>query len=138
VLIWQSDKKQAMWIRIPGILIILAYLAPLAFPNLLIPLPLFKISALWLASTLVRQQLYEPSKTLNQELSDKNEDLKASISDLENERARIDRLNQELADANHYKSQFLATMSHELRTPLNAIIGYSELLMGPIYGALNK
>lgn len=31
-------------------------------------------------------------------------------------------------EANHAKSQFLATMSHELRTPLNAIIGYSEIL----------
>ncbi len=74
----------------------------------------------------------------NQELSDKNEDLEASISDLQSEKARVDRLIQDLADANHYKSQFLATMSHELRTPLNAIIGYSELLMSPIYGVMNK
>lgn len=137
-LVWQSNKKQAMWIRVPGILIAFAYITTLAFPNLPINLFLFKISALWIASALVRQQLYVPMKTLNQELSDKNEGLQASISDLEREKARVDRLNQELADANHYKSQFLATMSHELRTPLNAIIGYSELLMSPIYGVMNK
>jgi GAF domain-containing protein len=38
------------------------------------------------------------------------------------------RLNDDLAQANRHKSEFLATMSHELRTPLNAIIGFSELL----------
>jgi signal transduction histidine kinase/CheY-like chemotaxis protein len=30
-------------------------------------------------------------------------------------------------DANHAKSQFLATMSHEIRTPMNAIIGISQI-----------
>ncbi len=34
------------------------------------------------------------------------------------------------------KSEFLATMSHELRTPLNAIIGFSEVIMGKMYGPL--
>lgn len=31
--------------------------------------------------------------------------------------------------ANHAKSEFLATMSHELRTPLNGILGMNELLL---------
>ena len=35
-----------------------------------------------------------------------------------------------------HKSQFLANMSHELRTPLNAILGFTELLLDEIYGAL--
>ncbi|HEX5317729.1 MAG TPA: ATP-binding protein, partial [Stellaceae bacterium] len=43
---------------------------------------------------------------------------------------------EELALASQHKSQFLANMSHELRTPLNAILGYTELMVDGIYGAL--
>jgi len=39
--------------------------------------------------------------------------------------------------ANQHKSEFLANMSHELRTPLNAIIGFSEVLLQRMFGALN-
>ncbi len=44
-----------------------------------------------------------------------------------------DLYNQALV-ANSLKSQFLATISHELRTPLNAILGYTEMVLGGIYG----
>jgi signal transduction histidine kinase len=40
--------------------------------------------------------------------------------------------------ASRAKSQFLANMSHELRTPLNAIIGFSEVMLGRVFGPLGS
>jgi GAF domain-containing protein/two-component sensor histidine kinase len=37
--------------------------------------------------------------------------------------------NQQLQQANEYKSQFVSSVSHELRTPLNAIIGLTEMMV---------
>ena len=43
----------------------------------------------------------------------------------------------QLDQASKNKSEFLANMSHELRTPLNAIIGFSDVLLEEMFGALN-
>ena len=48
----------------------------------------------------------------------------------------VEQKGQQLAIANEHKSQFFANMSHELRTPLNAVLGYSELLVDGLYGAM--
>jgi signal transduction histidine kinase len=48
----------------------------------------------------------------------------------------IEAKSRQLAVASEHKSQFLANMSHELRTPLNAILGYTELIIDDIYGAV--
>lgn len=47
-------------------------------------------------------------------------------------------LYEQALNANHLKTAFLANISHELRTPLNAVIGYSEMLLEQVYGALNE
>ncbi|MFP6740262.1 MAG: PAS domain-containing protein, partial [Alphaproteobacteria bacterium] len=40
--------------------------------------------------------------------------------------------------ANRTQSEFLANMSHELRTPLNAVIGFSEIIMGEMFGPVGN
>jgi len=45
-------------------------------------------------------------------------------------------LNLKLGQASQAKSEFLANMSHELRTPLNAILGFTEMILDDLYGAV--
>ena len=54
---------------------------------------------------------------------------------------RVEERTGELAEAlkaanaaNAAKPEFLPTMSHELRTPLNAIIGFSDVILGKMFG----
>jgi signal transduction histidine kinase len=48
----------------------------------------------------------------------------------------IQEKSRQLEIANQHKSEFLANMSHELRTPLNAIIGFSEVMLSGMTGAM--
>jgi signal transduction histidine kinase len=59
----------------------------------------------------------------HRELGDKNQRLAAAVERMQ----EVDRL----------KSNFLSTISHELRTPLTSVIGYSEMLVEGLAGALN-
>jgi two-component system sensor histidine kinase BarA len=45
---------------------------------------------------------------------------------------------EKLKDLDKLKSNFLATVSHELRTPLTSVIGYSEMLIEGLAGALSS
>lgn len=51
-----------------------------------------------------------------------------SIRHVKRKNETLNKLSQDLQQANMHKDRFLATVSHEMRTPLNAIMGYLELL----------
>ena len=74
-------------------------------------------------------------------------DLAARLNETARELARLDAeqrltadtlraLNVQLEQASRAKSEFLANMSHELRTPLNAILGFTEMILDDLYGAV--
>ncbi len=74
----------------------------------------------------------------------KNEEaLQAAVDGLEKSQGQLAELARKYEaekiraeGANKAKSEFLANMSHELRTPLNAINGFSEIMVGELFGAL--
>src|SRR6185312_4917121 len=61
----------------------------------------------------------------------------ADITERKRVEADLRRAKDEAELASRSKTEFLANMSHELRTPLNAIIGFSDILIGQIFGPLN-
>jgi signal transduction histidine kinase len=65
------------------------------------------------------------------------DELGALAGNLNHMSDELGRLYRQIEAANRHKSEFLANMSHELRTPLNAIIGFSEVLIERMFGALN-
>jgi two-component system cell cycle sensor histidine kinase PleC len=85
--------------------------------------------------TVLKQQ--EEARRLNEEA------LQRAVVNLERSREEAAELAQKYAaeklraeEANRAKSEFLANMSHELRTPLNAINGFSEIMVGEMFGPL--
>jgi len=60
------------------------------------------------------------------------------ISDFKRAEVALVDAKDEAEASNRAKSRFIANMSHELRTPLNAIIGFSEMMMGEIFGPLGN
>ena len=52
---------------------------------------------------------------------------KATVRQIQGANQRLQRLSNDLREANAHKDRFLATVSHEMRTPLNAVIGYLSL-----------
>lgn len=60
---------------------------------------------------------------------------RTAVASLAEER---DRALRELQKAVDVRSRFFTTMSHEIRTPINAILGYNDLLIGGIMGAVEE
>lgn len=135
-----SSDKNAQLLRVPSVLLIVAFILYATGAKVLVPLatPLVVIVAIWVGWSVLRFQIFNPMNELNNELRLTNRDLQQVITDLAEEKTKTEMLNMELKSANQYKSEFLANMSHELRTPLNSIIGYSELLQKGIYGELSE
>lgn len=63
--------------------------------------------------------------------------LEASLGELRERNLQLDGALKEARLAARAKTEFLGKMSHELRTPLNAIIGFAEMSIQQVFGALN-
>jgi signal transduction histidine kinase len=59
------------------------------------------------------------------------------FTELKEKTIELAKMNQELLQATHAKSEFIAAMSHELRTPLHVIIGNADLTSDGFFGELN-
>jgi PAS domain S-box-containing protein len=66
------------------------------------------------------------------------EEVVTARAELEKRAAELEDANSSLREVDRLKTQFLANMSHELRTPLNSIIGFSEVLVDELIGAMNE
>ncbi len=112
-----------------------------AFIPALLELPLGTLlttgAALLVGHRLLRQQLFTPLAEADAQVAQARTETRQAIRDLTVQKEYAERLEDELAEASRYKGQFLTNMGVQLRTPLNSIVGYSELLLKGIYGAMS-
>ena len=96
---------------------------------------LFQTLAQQLGVAIGTARLYDQLARFSKDL-----EVKVAERTIELERKSIElgQANTELKELDRLKSEFLANMSHELRTPMNSIIGYTQLLIDGIDGAVNE
>jgi signal transduction histidine kinase len=135
-----SPDPEVKPLRLPVLLMMVGYAKNLV-PALRLPplsIGLLTAAALLIAYRLLHWQLFNPLREIHAELRVANADLRQAVSDLSTEKARAERLHNELRESSRYRSEFLTNMGHQLRTPLNSIVGYSELLLQGLYGELTE
>jgi signal transduction histidine kinase len=64
------------------------------------------------------------------------EAVQESYRELQEKNRQVELSYGKLKELDRLKSNFIATMSHELRTPLTSVIGYSEMMLEGLGGAL--
>jgi signal transduction histidine kinase len=64
--------------------------------------------------------------------------LVAAQDEITEKTARLQGAVERLNELDRAKSNFLATISHELRTPLTSVIGYTEMILEGMAGAVTK
>ena len=78
------------------------------------------------------------SLTLRRKVRQRTVELNLEVAEHKQAEADLRETTIKLEEANHAKSEFMATMSHEFRTPLNAILGFSEMLRSQYFGPLGS
>ena len=79
----------------------------------------------------------DEARRLNEaELTEAVQNLERSQAEAADLAAKYEAEKIRAESANKAKSEFLANMSHELRTPLNAINGFSEIMVGEMFGTM--
>ena len=86
--------------------------------------------------TYIEKALQEANDTLEQRVAERTQSLEAEIQERTRFEIRLTEARDEAQLANKAKTEFLANVSHELRTPLNSIIGFSDILVGEVFGAI--
>ncbi len=87
-----------------------------------------EVDSLFAQFVEMSQRLSELYGSLESQVVERTEQLRASNAELERQRIHVEEVNARLQQENQYKSDFLAIVSHELRTPLTSILAFTELL----------
>gem|GEM_PF-634913 len=64
--------------------------------------------------------------------------LKQDITERKQTEEQLRLAHKQAVEANHLKTQLLASVSHDLRTPLGTIMGYAEMLLVEAFGPQNE